>query len=155
MHPEHRALTNNYYPILAAIVVRDGYGCAHCGNISSLRVDHITPVRRSGVTDLENLQILCHRCNGIKGNAIADHRPGDRGKLGQEAPRYTAHGALIIRVRHWTNESGDTEYRYLDSEVLNFRAKERIRVLFTDGRVLNAHLRDVYPPDLQHLFKAQ
>lgn len=153
MHPEYKILSKNYYPILAALVVRDGYACARCGRTKHLVVDHIVPVKRDGKTELNNLQLLCHGCNGVKGNTIVDYRPDNRGTLGYEPPRYTAHGALIIRIYHWARtDNNETLYDYLDSEVLRFRAKNRVRVLFTDGRVLNADLRNVYPPDLQHLF---
>jgi hypothetical protein len=155
MHPEYKTLTNNYYPILSALVVRDGYGCVWCGSTKYLRVDHILPVKQGGITDLENLQILCNRCNGIKGNTIADYRPANRGNLGKAQTQRTTDGALLIRVWHWypDNSRWGAAYRYLDCEVVRFRARDRVYVLFTDGRSLNAHLRDVYPPDLQHLYQ--
>ncbi len=152
MHPEHRALTNNYYPILAAIIVRDGFGCACCGSTKNLVVDHVIPVRQEGKTDIGNLQLLCNRCNVLKSNQVIDYRPTSCGALGHEYPRYANDGSLIIRVDHWERIGHDTRYGYLDSKVLKFNAKRSIYVLFADGRKLNARLRNVYPPDLQHLF---
>ncbi len=152
MHPEYRALTDNYYSILAAITVRDGFGCACCGAIKRIVVDHIVPVKRDGKTEIDNLQLLCNRCNNIKGGQVIDYRPLDRGSLGRIRPRYTTRNTLVIRVMHWERKDRfDTQYRYLDCEVLKFAAKRSVHVLLADGRRLNAQLRHVYPPDLQHL----
>ena len=43
--------------------------CVFCGEIENLTVDHVTPQVlgvRNGL-DWENLQILCKRCNSVKG----------------------------------------------------------------------------------------
>lgn len=155
MHPEYKKLNANYYPILAQTTLRDGYGCANCGETrGAIVIDHILPVKLGGKTELENLQLLCHRCNNIKGSTFADYRPQNRGSLGYVVPRYTAYGALVIRVWHWrrVDRPDDARYKYLDGEVLAMRGKRSVHVLFNDGRKLNAQLRHVYPPDLQHLF---
>ena len=51
--------------------VEGGYVCSHCGKIFSnrqyLQVDHIIPMSRGGKSIPENLQILCRKCNGVKG----------------------------------------------------------------------------------------
>ena len=54
---------------------KDGnYTCACCGkkehNRIYFQVDHIIPMNRGGKSTLDNLQILCRTCNGIKGNQI-------------------------------------------------------------------------------------
>lgn len=50
------------------------YTCACCGKSGTDRiffqVDHIKPMNRGGKTVLENLQILCRQCNGMKGDKI-------------------------------------------------------------------------------------
>lgn len=50
------------------------YQCAACGMKNRSRacfhVDHIIPMNQGGKSVLENLQILCRRCNGIKGDQI-------------------------------------------------------------------------------------
>ncbi|MEK6708802.1 MAG: HNH endonuclease [Pseudomonadota bacterium] len=52
-----------------AVLKRDDYRCAKCGaspasdHTVELEVDHITPVARGGINDLENLQTLCRMCN--------------------------------------------------------------------------------------------
>jgi 5-methylcytosine-specific restriction endonuclease McrA len=48
---------------------RQGWRCRHCG--VSVRyaydVDHIRPVSRGGAHSMRNLQLLCRRCNLVKG----------------------------------------------------------------------------------------
>ena len=48
------------------------YQCAVCGMTDKTRipyqVDHIIPMNKGGKTVPENLQILCRRCNGTKGD---------------------------------------------------------------------------------------
>lgn len=51
---------------------RDGYVCSVCGNSEKLCIDHIFPVSRGGFTKMENLQILCEKCNLQKGNKTMD-----------------------------------------------------------------------------------
>ena len=50
------------------------YQCAACGmknrSKACFHVDHIIPMNQGGKSVLENLQILCRRCNGIKGDQI-------------------------------------------------------------------------------------
>lgn len=53
-------------------VLRDSGGrCALCGatkNETILDVDHIKPRSKGGTNDIENLQVLCAKCNRSKGN---------------------------------------------------------------------------------------
>ena len=48
------------------------YQCACCGMTDSSRiyfqVDHIIPMNQGGKSVIDNLQILCRRCNGKKGD---------------------------------------------------------------------------------------
>jgi len=48
---------------------RDGFICKHCGctDVEQLSIDHIIPVSAGGTNDLENLQVLCRKCNSSKG----------------------------------------------------------------------------------------
>ena len=56
------------------VLKRDNYKCLICGKSPSthpelsLEVDHILPVSKGGINDLENLQTLCIYCNRGKGN---------------------------------------------------------------------------------------
>lgn len=47
---------------------RDGKICVICGSTEKLCIDHILPVSRGGFTKMENLQVLCEKCNLRKGN---------------------------------------------------------------------------------------
>lgn len=48
------------------VFARDGRVCAGCGATSSLTIDHIRPVAHGGTDALENLRVLCRRCNSRK-----------------------------------------------------------------------------------------
>jgi hypothetical protein len=50
------------------VLQRDGSRCTKCGSDSNLHVDHILPVAKGGLTQLENLQILCALHNLSKGS---------------------------------------------------------------------------------------
>lgn len=63
-----------------AVYIRDDFTCQSCGlrpvttnkygleipDLSLLAIDHIYPFVKGGKTELENLQVLCRRCNGKK-----------------------------------------------------------------------------------------
>lgn len=49
---------------------RDGRICAKCGSTTKLCIDHIIPVSRGGFTKMENLQVLCEKCNLTKSDQI-------------------------------------------------------------------------------------
>lgn len=55
---------------------RDHYTCCQCGNSISvepnllLEIDHIIPVSKGGLTEENNLQTLCWKCNRSKSNKI-------------------------------------------------------------------------------------
>lgn len=57
---------------------RDNYTCCSCGNSTNeepnllLEIDHIIPLSKGGMTEKDNLQTLCWRCNRSKGNKILD-----------------------------------------------------------------------------------
>lgn len=50
-----------------------GSVCLKCGAEPITR-DHIVPIARGGLNHPANLQPLCRRCNGRKGDNIADYR---------------------------------------------------------------------------------
>jgi 5-methylcytosine-specific restriction endonuclease McrA len=56
-----------------------------CGVVEDLTVDHIVPLALGGSNAIENIQPLCHDCNGIKGCETTDYRPG-RGILREPRP---------------------------------------------------------------------
>lgn len=51
-----------------AVWRRDGSRCVECGRDQDLHIDHIIPHSRGGSDTLENLQIMCAKCNLTKGN---------------------------------------------------------------------------------------
>ncbi len=52
-----------------AVAARDGGKCRRCGSAHDLQYDHIIPYSRGGSsTDVNNIQLLCGRCNRLKSN---------------------------------------------------------------------------------------
>jgi hypothetical protein len=52
-----------------AVAARDGAKCRRCGSTYDLQYDHIIPYSRGGSsTDVNNIQLLCGRCNRLKSN---------------------------------------------------------------------------------------
>ena len=50
------------------LVKRKNAACTYCGSTEFLTVDHIIPKVKGGTNEYNNLQILCKRCNTIKGS---------------------------------------------------------------------------------------
>ncbi|MET9492104.1 TerD family protein [Nocardia sp. NPDC006630] len=49
---------------------RDGGSCQQCGDKQYLEFDHVIPWSQGGATSVDNLQILCRKCNLQKGARI-------------------------------------------------------------------------------------
>lgn len=49
---------------------RDGGRCVICGSDSYLELDHIIPWSKGGATSVDNLQLLCRKCNSEKSDQI-------------------------------------------------------------------------------------
>jgi hypothetical protein len=56
--------------VVDAVYKRDGGRCVYCGSVENLHLDHIIPFSRGGATNVENLQLLCQKCNLEKSNKI-------------------------------------------------------------------------------------
>lgn len=56
--------------VVDAVYRRDGGRCVYCGSTDNLQLDHIIPFSKGGATTLENLQLLCQKCNLDKSNKI-------------------------------------------------------------------------------------
>lgn len=56
--------------VVDAVYRRDGGRCVYCGSTKDLQIDHIIPFSRGGSSELENLQLLCRKCNIEKSNKI-------------------------------------------------------------------------------------
>lgn len=50
-----------------AVAVRDHGMCVRCGSAEDLHYDHKIPWSRGGANTVNNIQLLCGRCNRIKG----------------------------------------------------------------------------------------
>lgn len=56
--------------VVDAVYRRDGGRCVYCGSTEDLQLDHIIPFSKGGATTIENLQLLCRKCNLEKSNKI-------------------------------------------------------------------------------------
>lgn len=69
---QRRTPRNINWRLRALVLMRDGARCQLCGtgvqDGATLHVDHIHPWSRGGETVLDNLQILCEKCNIGKGD---------------------------------------------------------------------------------------
>jgi len=64
--PERRAWNSVRKTMTEKVLARDPHMCANCGSINELEIDHIIPLARGGTNDLDNLRILCKKCNQQK-----------------------------------------------------------------------------------------
>lgn len=55
--------------IRLAVLERDGYLCAYCGNEAN-EADHIIPRNAGGKDELSNLVAACKPCNGRKSDKL-------------------------------------------------------------------------------------
>lgn len=49
--------------------------CAYCGqhrNHKHMTIDHIIPLSKGGTDDFDNLQCVCKKCNGFKGDMLPE-----------------------------------------------------------------------------------
>lgn len=56
--------------VVDAVYKRDAGRCVYCGSTDNLQLDHIIPFSKGGATTIENLQLLCRKCNLEKSNKI-------------------------------------------------------------------------------------
>jgi len=49
--------------VKAAVWQRDGGACTQCGANEYLEFEHVIPHSLGGATSINNLQLLCRRCN--------------------------------------------------------------------------------------------
>ena len=56
--------------VKTAVWQRDGGRCIQCGATDYLEFDHVIPYSRGGANTVDNLQLLCRRCNLRKSDAI-------------------------------------------------------------------------------------
>lgn len=72
---ERRTLRRHYTDWYTALVTRYGERCLNCGADSDLVIDHVVSVAKGGLSQFDNLQLLCATCNTLKGKLCIDCRP--------------------------------------------------------------------------------
>lgn len=50
----------------AQLIAERGASCAQCGSTDHLHLDHIIPWSRGGENSIDNVQLLCRKCNLAK-----------------------------------------------------------------------------------------
>ena len=60
-------LTNQ---VISEVFLRDEGKCVLCGSQEELQFDHIIPVSKGGSSEVDNIRILCAKCNTSRGNRI-------------------------------------------------------------------------------------
>lgn len=82
--PTRPARRMNHIPaaVRAAVFLRDKAACVACGAADELHIDHIEPRSKGGTDEPSNLQVLCSRCNLIKGDRTMDHLLARLAQLG-------------------------------------------------------------------------
>lgn len=53
---------------IAKLKAKYNFKCSECKTSDDLTIDHIVPISKGGSGEIENLQILCSKCNHKKGN---------------------------------------------------------------------------------------
>lgn len=75
---ERKRLQKNYRIWFATLSAANDECCGNCGETSDLVLDHVVPIAKGGLSQLDNLQLLCSACNRIKGKLAIDCRSATR-----------------------------------------------------------------------------
>lgn len=65
----------DWWPLRNAILERDGYQCAYCGDDAGC-ADHVMPLSRGGSNDPDNLVACCMPCNSSKSDLLLSEWKG-------------------------------------------------------------------------------
>lgn len=63
-----RMYANLYLRDIRKDIINQDSICVSCGSKDKLHLDHIIPIAKGGKNKLENIQILCGKCNITKGD---------------------------------------------------------------------------------------
>lgn len=87
------------------IFKRDSFTCAYCGNkppLVVLEIDHIVPVSKNGLSDLDNLITSCFDCNRGKSNIELSNIPAsilDKHEIAKEKEeQYLAYKKQLLKI---------------------------------------------------------
>jgi 5-methylcytosine-specific restriction enzyme A len=65
---------NNKKEIRQEVLKIHGKKCLCCGTDKKITLDHVIPVSKGGLNEINNLQPLCKSCNSRKSTKIIDYR---------------------------------------------------------------------------------
>jgi hypothetical protein len=114
---------------LAELIQRYGGACLCCGADKDLVSDHVVPSALGGSDTLENLQLLCRRCNTRKGRASIDYRCVPTHFIAPKpAPKRkriaTVEGSVVLTIRipkslhERLSAAAESEYRSLNRHII-------------------------------------
>jgi 5-methylcytosine-specific restriction endonuclease McrA len=78
MQERRKAFARKRDALLLGLIERDGYKCVVCCEQDNLSIDHITPLSKGGMDELNNLQLLCRKCNSAKGDRSIGRAEADK-----------------------------------------------------------------------------
>ena len=66
---EAKPSSSRYIPksVRRAVLIRDRCQCVRCGRNKNLQFDHDVAIKNGGSNTVDNIQLLCKRCNQMKG----------------------------------------------------------------------------------------
>jgi len=65
-----RMYANNYCRDMRKILIKENTMCNFCFTVDNLTIDHIIPISKGGENEMENLQVLCKKCNRAKSDKV-------------------------------------------------------------------------------------
>jgi len=65
-----RMYANLFTRDLRKVVLTQDSECNKCKYKSNLQIDHVHPISKGGLNVIDNIQILCMKCNRLKSNKI-------------------------------------------------------------------------------------
>ena len=74
---ERANMRRHYKNWYTELIAECGEQCVNCGSNEAVVIDHIVPIAKGGLSELNNLQLLCAECNRIKGKLVIGCRPED------------------------------------------------------------------------------